>query len=233
VIPPSHNAEFVAAMERVLDVYRRPFDAVRPVVCTDETPRQLITEARTPLPARPGRLGRLDHEYEDYEYERCGTCVVFMASEPLAGRRFTRVTERRTKIDWAHFLKHISEQYPHAENITLVMDNLDCHTPGALYRAFPPAHAKALRDRFEFVYTPKHGSWLNVAGDPNSTSWCARASTATSGKACRTCGCAASAARPGIAQHATPRGGGTRRWGGPDARLRDARDREPRARHDA
>lgn len=158
MIPPAANAEFVAAMERVLDVYRRPFDPAFPVVCMDETPRQLIRETRGTIPARPGRPERID-----YEYQRCGTCVVFMASEPLAGKRFTRVTERRTKIDWAHFLKHISEQYPDAEKITLVMDNLNCHAPGALYQAFPPQHAKALWDRFEFVYTPKHGSWLNVA----------------------------------------------------------------------
>jgi len=158
VIPPSANGEFVAAMERVLDVYQRPLDVARPVVCMDETPRQLIRETRTPLPARPGRAERFD-----YEYERCGTCVVFMASEPLAGRRYTSVTEHRTRIDWALFLKHISEHYPHAERITLVMDNLNCHTPGALYQAFPPEQAKALWDRFEFVHTPKHGSWLNVA----------------------------------------------------------------------
>lgn len=145
-------------MERVLDVYRRPLDPARPVVCMDETPRQLIGETRRPIPAGPGRPERVD-----YEYERCGTCVVFMASEPLAGRRYTRVTTRRTKIDWAHFVQHISEQYPEAERITLVMDNLNCHTPGALYQAFPPEQAKALWDRFEFVFTPKHGSWLNVA----------------------------------------------------------------------
>lgn len=158
MIPPSGNAEFVAAMERVLDVYHRPLNAALPVVCMDETPRQLIRETRKPLPARPGSPQRFD-----YEYERCGTCVVFMASEPLAGKRFTRVSERRTKIDWAHFLENISEQYPHAEKITLVMDNLNSHTPGALYQAYPPEQAKALYDRFEFVHTPKHGSWLNVA----------------------------------------------------------------------
>lgn len=145
-------------MERVLDVYRRPYDPAFPVVCMDETPRQLIRETRQPTPAQPGRPARID-----YEYERCGTCVVFMASEPLAGRRYTRVTQRRTKIDWARFVHHIAEQYPSAERITLVMDNLNSHTPGALYQAFPPEEAKALWDRFEFVYTPKHGSWLNVA----------------------------------------------------------------------
>jgi hypothetical protein len=158
VIPPQCNADFVAAMERVLDVYRRPFDPVRPVVCMDETPRQLIRELRLPLPPRPGRCAR-----HDYEYQRCGVCNVFMASEPLAGRRITKVTERRTKVDWAHFLADIAAAYPGAETITLVMDNLNTHRPGALYEVYPPQQAKALWDRFEFVYTPKHGSWLNVA----------------------------------------------------------------------
>lgn len=158
MIPPQCNADFVAAMERVLDVYRRPFDPARPVVCMDETPRQLIRELRLPLPARPGRCAR-----HDYEYQRCGVCNVFMASEPLAGRRITKVTERRTKVDWAHFLADIAAAYPGAETITLVMDNLNTHRPGALYEVYPPQQAKALWDRFEFVYTPKHGSWLNVA----------------------------------------------------------------------
>ena len=101
-------------------------------------------------------------ERHDYEYERCGVCNVFMATEPLAGRRLTKVTDR-TKIDWAHFIEDIAERYIDAEQITLVMDNLNTHSPGALYEAFPPDQAKALWDRFEFVYTPKHGSWLNVA----------------------------------------------------------------------
>jgi hypothetical protein len=143
-------------MERVLDVYRRPFDPANPVVCMDETPRQLIGEKRLPIPARPGQCER-----HDYEYERCGVCNVFMASEPLAGRRMTQVTERKTKIDWARFLGEIAERYADAETITLVMDNLSTHSPGALYEAYPPEQAKALWDRFEFVYTPKHGSWLN------------------------------------------------------------------------
>ena len=156
MIPPQGNADFAAAMERVLDVYRRPYDAAFPVVCMDETPRQLIGETRKPVPAAPGRPAR-----EDYEYRRCGSCNVFMA--PLAGRRMTKVTARRTKTDWALFLNDIAERYPGAKRITLVMDNLNTHRPGALYEAFPPAEAKALWDRFEFVYTPKHGSWLNVA----------------------------------------------------------------------
>jgi DDE superfamily endonuclease len=158
VIPPEANGDFVAAMERVLDVYRRPYDSSFPVVCMDETPRQLIRETRTPLSAGP-------HEPEryDYEYERCGVCNVFMACEPLAGKRMTKVTERKAKTDWAQFLQDIAQRYTNARKITLVMDNLNTHSPGALYQAFLPDQAKALWDRFEFVYTPKHGSWLNVA----------------------------------------------------------------------
>ena len=158
MIPSQGNADFAAAMERGLDVYRRPYDPALPVVCMDETPRQLIRETRTPLPARPGQPAR-----HDYEYQRCGTCNVFMATEPLAGERMTKVTERKTKIDWAHFLADIAARHADVSKITLVMDNLNTHRPGALYEAFPPAQAKALWDRFEFVYTPKHGSWLNVA----------------------------------------------------------------------
>ena len=145
-------------MEKVLDVYRRPYDAAFPVVCMDETPRQLIGETRHPIAMAPARPAR-----EDYEYRRCGTCNVFMATEPLAGKRMTKVTERKTKIDWAKFLADIAKRYQDATTITLVMDHLNTHRPGALYEAYPPDEAKALWDRFEFVYTPKHGSWLNVA----------------------------------------------------------------------
>ena len=113
--------------------------------------------ARPSLP-QPGRLER-----HDYEYERCGVFTVFMANEPLAGKRMTKVSERKTKSDWAAFIRQLEEQYPHAEKITLVMDNLSTHKPGSLYEAFPPEEAKRIRDRFEFVYTPKHGSWLNMA----------------------------------------------------------------------
>ena len=158
VIPPQGNGHFAAAMEQVLDVYRRAYDPAYPVVCMDETPRQLIRATRVPIPARPGQPAR-----HDYEYRRCGVCNVFMATEPLAGTRLTKVTERKTKIDWAHFLADIAAHYTHARKITLVMDNLSTHRPGALYEAFPPVQAKALWDRFEFVHTPKHGSWLNVA----------------------------------------------------------------------
>jgi hypothetical protein len=145
-------------MERVLDVYRLAYNAAVPVVCMDETPRQLIRETRRPLPA-----GSNVPERYDYEYERCGVCTVFMACEPLAGRRMTKVTERKTKIDWAEFLQDIAERYKDARKIILVMDNLNTHGPGSLYDRFPPHQAKELWDRFEFVYTPKHGSWLNVA----------------------------------------------------------------------
>lgn len=158
MIAPHANADFVAAMENVLDVYRRPYNTSFPVVCMDETPRQLIRETRVPLPARPG-----EPERHDYEYERCGVCNVFMACEPLAGKRMTKVTERKTKTDWAHFLQDIADRYARAKKITLVMDNLNTHTPGALYEILPPDRAKMLWDRFEFVYTPKHGSWLNMA----------------------------------------------------------------------
>lgn len=158
VIAPQASAAFVASMEKVLDIYSRPYDAKHPVVCMDETPRQLIRQTREPIAAAPGRPER-----HDYEYERCGVCNVFMASEPLAGRRLTKVTERRTKLDWAVFLQDIAQSYPDAQRITLVMDNLNTHTPASLYEAFTPAQAKSLWDRFEFVYTPKHGSWLNVA----------------------------------------------------------------------
>jgi transposase len=145
-------------MENVLDVYKRPYNAVFPVVCMDETPRQLIKETRTPISGAAGRMER-----HDYEYERCGVCNVFMANEPLAGKRLVKVTERKTKSDWACFIKEITEHYKQAKKITLVMDNLNTHKPGSLYEAYAPAEAKRIWDRFEFVYTPKHGSWLNMA----------------------------------------------------------------------
>jgi hypothetical protein len=158
VIAPEANAEFVAAMERVLDVYKRPLDAKHPVVCMDETPRQLIGQTREVIPAAPEQPER-----EDYEYTRLGTCNVFMACEPLTGQRMAQVTQQRTKRDWALFIEQIAQRYSQAERITLVMDNLNTHTPAALYETFDPQKAKALWDRFEFVYTPKHGSWLNMA----------------------------------------------------------------------
>ena len=145
-------------MEMVLDVYKRPYDPRYPVICMDEPPKQLIAETKTPISASPGQSAKYD-----YEYRRCGVCNIFLACEPLAGNRFVKINERRTKRDWAFFLEDIAGQYEEAEKITLVMDNLNTHKPGSLYETFPPDHAKALWDRFEFVYTPKHGSWLNMA----------------------------------------------------------------------
>jgi len=145
-------------MEQVLDVYKRPYDARFPVVCMDESPRQLIDEVKTPVPRSPGQSARYD-----YEYKRCGTCNIFMGNEPLVGTRLVDVTERKTKTDWAFFVEKIASRYEAAEKIILVMDNLNTHTPGSLYEAFSPEKAKTLWDRFEFVFTPKHGSWLNMA----------------------------------------------------------------------
>jgi hypothetical protein len=145
-------------MERVLDVYKRPFDPRYPVVCMDESPKQLVAETRVSIPASPGRPAKYD-----YEYSRCGVYTIFLACEPLAGKRMVKITERKTKGDWACFLEEIAAQYEKAEKITLVMDNLNTHTAGSLYETFQPAKAKAIWDRFEFVYTPKHGSWLNMA----------------------------------------------------------------------
>lgn len=158
MIPPEQNGEFVACMESVLDVYKRHYDPDFPVVCMDESPRQMIRETRQPIPASPGHPARVD-----YEYERCGVCNIFMANEPLAGRRLVEITKRKTKQDWANFIERIAEGYKGARKITLVMDNLNTHKPGSLYETFSPRKAKALWDRFDFVYTPKHGSWLNMA----------------------------------------------------------------------
>ena len=158
MIPPEQNGDFVANMEMVLGIYKRPFDQRFPVVCMDESPKQLIGETKTPIAASPGQVAKYD-----YEYKRHGVCNVFMACEPLAGKRLVKITERKTKIDWAYFIEDIATLYTGAEKITLVMDNLNTHTPGALYEAFPPAKAKSLWDRFEFAFTPKHGSWLNMA----------------------------------------------------------------------
>jgi hypothetical protein len=145
-------------MEHLLDVYKRPYDPRNPVVCMDETPRQLIKETRRPIPGAKGRPER-----HDYEYERCGVFNVFMAHEPLAGKRMTKVTERKTKSDWAEFIRELANRYDEAEKVTLVLDNLSTHKPGSLYEVFSPEEAKRICDRIEFVYTPKHGSWLNMA----------------------------------------------------------------------
>ena len=146
-------------MEDVLEVYKRPYDPKRPVVCLDETGKQLIGEGRTPVPAAPGQAA-----HYDYEYVRNGVANLFMVSEPLAGRRDVEVTDRRTQKDYAQCLRKIAdEMYPEAEAIVLVQDNLNTHSPASLYEAFEPAEAKRLADRFEIHYTPKHGSWLNMA----------------------------------------------------------------------
>jgi hypothetical protein len=146
-------------MEQVLDVYKRPYDKNFPVVCMDESHKQLIKETRQPISAKPGYEAR-----EDFEYERCGVVNIFLCSEPLKGKRHIEITERKTKADWAMFVKRIADEwFKEAEKITLVMDNLSTHKPGALYEVFEPAEAKRIWDRFEFVYTPKHGSWLNMA----------------------------------------------------------------------
>jgi DDE superfamily endonuclease len=146
-------------MEDVLDVYARPYDEARPVVGVDEGGKQLIGDVREPLPLRPGSPTKQDHEYE-----RGGMANLFMAFEPLAGRRQVEVTERKTAGDFARFLRRLSDDwYPGAEKIVLVCDNLNTHTPAALYEAFEPAEARRLAQRFEWHYTPKHGSWLNVA----------------------------------------------------------------------
>lgn len=158
-MPEGPSAEFVAAMEDVLDVYHRPYDPAYPVVCMDEASKQLIAEVRPPLPAQPGRTAKYDSEYE-----RRGTANFFMAVEPLAGKRTVRVTDRRTKIDWAQFIgRLLLTVYAGAVKVVLVMDNLNTHGIGSLYEAFDPATARALASRLEIHHTPKHGSWLNMA----------------------------------------------------------------------
>ena len=146
-------------MEDILDVYTRKHNKKRPLVCIDEFSRQLISEVRTPIPAGPGKPGRFDTEYK-----RNGTCEIFMCAAPLEGWRRAEVTERRTKTDWAHQIKKlVTVDFPDAEKIVLVQDNLNTHTIGSLYKAFPPEEARRLRDKLEIHYTPKHGSWLNMA----------------------------------------------------------------------
>jgi len=159
VIPPDHNAEFVAAMEDVLAVYHRPYDRERPVVCLDEASKQLIKETRPPIPQAPGRPA-----ISDYEYERHGTANLFMMFEPLAGRRHVKVTERRTAVDYAHAVRDLVDvHYTHARTIVLVQDNLNTHKPASLYEAFPPEEARRIIEKLEIHYTPKHGSWLDMA----------------------------------------------------------------------
>jgi hypothetical protein len=146
-------------MEDVLEVYHRPYDERRPLVCLDEVPKQLVSEARVPLPTRPGAPARYD-----YEYKREGVANLFMISEPLLGWRHVEVTERRTALDFAEVLRWVAEDlHPDAERVVLVTDNLNVHDPGALYEAFDPVRARRIVEKLEWHYTPKHGSWLNVA----------------------------------------------------------------------
>jgi len=158
-IPPKANAEFVWKMEDVLEVYKRPYDPAFPLVCLDEASKQLVGETRLPMPAAPGQEARYD-----CEYVRNGVVNLFMMFEPLVGWRHVRVTERRTKKDWAACVRELTDEiYPDAERVVLVMDNLNTHTPASLYEAFAPAEAKRIADRLEIHYTPKHGSWLDMA----------------------------------------------------------------------
>jgi hypothetical protein len=159
-IPPEQDAAFVCRMEQVLEVYQRPYDPRRPVVCMDEQPKQLIAEVNPALPAAPGQPARVD-----YEYVREGVCVVWMFAEPLGGWRKVRVTARKTAVDWAQQVQALVDdpRFAEAERITLVCDNLNTHSLASLYLAFEPAEALRLARKLELVHTPKHGSWLNVA----------------------------------------------------------------------
>ena len=158
-LPPEQDAEFVCAMEDVLDVYHRPYDEKRPLIALDESSKQLIGETIQPLPAEPGQPERFD-----YEYVRNGTANLFMISEPLLGWRAVKVTERRTAKDFAEVVRWLAEDvHPEAEKLVLVMDNLNTHKLASLYEAFPAEQARRIAERLEIHYTPKHGSWLNVA----------------------------------------------------------------------
>jgi DDE superfamily endonuclease len=159
VIPPKANGAFVAAMEDVLEVYHRPHDPGRPLVCLDETSKQLVAETRQPLPIRPGRPARYD-----YEYKRNGVANLFMLFAPLEGWRHVKITQSRAAIDYAYALRDIADiHFAKASKIVLVQDNLNTHVPASLYEAFQPHEARRLVERFEWHYTPKHGSWLNLA----------------------------------------------------------------------
>lgn len=159
VIPPEQDSEFVASMEEVLDVYHRPYNPMNPVVCMDEQPVQLTKETRKTIAATKYTAKR-----QDYEYERAGTASIFMFTEPLDGWREATARHRRTKIDWAEEMARLLEgRYKDCEKVTLVCDNLNTHTKGAFYEAFDPERARELLRKVEFCYTPKHGSWLNIA----------------------------------------------------------------------
>lgn len=158
VIPPEQNADFVCQMERVLEVYKRPYDPNFPVVCLDESPKQLVSEVTVPI-----RLPNGSFRY-DYEYERQGAAEVYMCLEPLAGYRQIEVVETHDRFQWAKVVANLVEgQYANATRTTLVQDNLSAHKPSAFYEIFEPQRAKAILDKLEFVFTPKHGSWLNIA----------------------------------------------------------------------
>ena len=158
-IPPKQNSAFVAAMEDVLAVYSRPYDPNYPVVCMDEKPIQLLDEKYKRIKVKPG-----SPEKVDYQYERCGTCSIFIFTEPLVGWRYAIALPRRTKLDWAHQVKFVIDtQYPNAIKVVFVMDNLNTHVLSSLYEAFPANEAFRLAQRMEIHYTPKHGSWLNIA----------------------------------------------------------------------
>ena len=158
-IPLKEDADFVACMEDVLDVYELPYDPMYPVVCMDEKPYQLLDDVRQPLSVRPG-----DNQKTDSEYKRNGTCSIFAFVEPLGGRHHASVHEHRTAIDWAMEIKYLSdEMFPDAKKIILVMDNLNTHKAASLYKAFPPSEARRIIKRLEIHYTPKHGSWLDMA----------------------------------------------------------------------
>jgi hypothetical protein len=159
VIPPEADAEFVANMENVLETYARPYDPARPVICMDEQPVQLVKETRQPIPCTKEHARRVD-----YEYERNGTASIFMFCEPLAAWRQATARPQRTKPDWAQEVAGLLDgRYAGCERVTLVCDNLNTHTPGAFYEVFPPEQARGYVRRIEFCYTPKHGSWLNIA----------------------------------------------------------------------
>ncbi len=159
MIPPEENAQFVAQMEDILEIYQRPYNPRVPVVCMDEQPAQLVQDVREPLAVKPGQPKR-----EDYEYQREGVANIFMFSEPLGGWRHAKVREKRTKKDWAEEIRDLLEvHYPEAEKVCLVLDNLNTHRLGSLYTAFPPEEARRLAQRLEIHYTPVHGSWLNMA----------------------------------------------------------------------
>jgi hypothetical protein len=159
VIPPTKSAAFVWRMEEVLDLYEEPYDPKRPMICFDEQPYQMLSEVRDPLPMKPGQPERVD-----FEYEREGNAYVHMTFEPLKGFREVEITERRRSVEFAHLMEHlVDDLYPEAEEIRVVLDDLSTHTGAAFYEAFPAQRARSLATKIEFIYTPVHGSWLNMA----------------------------------------------------------------------